>query len=49
MNYIMSFIACIACSVLTCLNGANEIKILLLSDFNVGLFLFLAYLINEYE
>ena len=47
MNYLISYIICLACSVLALLNGSDGVNILFLSDLNVGAFLWIAYLIGE--
>ena len=46
-NYYLSFICCITCSILALLGDSYNIKFLILSDINVGLWLFVAWLFDD--
>jgi hypothetical protein len=49
MNYIISWLLCVAGTVLAALGGSNDWHWLLVSDANVTLFLALAYYIDKWR
>jgi len=46
-NYILAFILCISCSVLAFMGEGTGIKFLILSDINVAIFLWVAWMFDD--
>jgi hypothetical protein len=45
-NYTLAFLMCFACSIMAMMGKGADIKFLILSDINVAIFLFIAYLLD---
>ena len=46
-NYWLAFILCVSCSVLALLGEGASIKFLILSDINVAIFLYVAWMFDD--
>ena len=46
MNYFVSFLICVAATVMTYLSGSQDWHWLLVSDLNVAIFLFVAWFLD---